>query len=326
VTLSTECLPAGTYYIFVAPQFTNVVSCPSDYALTVSCEPCYAPTGACCVDFVCVATNEEAECGAMGGQWTEGQTCPEFECPPCVYCTPCFTNFGEPRPTCDNAGSPDDWITNVTFNTINNETVNEPGPCSYGNYTSLSTEVAPGETYMLSVTFCSEGTWTEYVSVWIDWDQDCVLEESERYFLGSGVDATLTMDITVPEDAVDGPTLMRVIERYSAESIDPCEEYSYGEAEDYTVVVSGICGDLDYDGDVDVDDFFAFLDAFGTCDGDLKYNPDADFDGDSCITLVDYQMWMDCYRDANGKSFVPTMNRVNSRPAGQQAPRGARLP
>jgi hypothetical protein len=43
--------------------------------------PCAAPTGACCVDEECVATNTVDECDALGGVWYEGETCPEFMCP-----------------------------------------------------------------------------------------------------------------------------------------------------------------------------------------------------------------------------------------------------
>jgi hypothetical protein len=57
-----------------------------------------------------------------------------------------------------------------------------------------------------------------------------------------------------------------------------------------------ICGDLDNDGDVDNDDFWLFVAAYRSCTGDPNYNPDADFDGDGCITLVDYQAWYVCYR------------------------------
>ncbi|MBK9126677.1 MAG: hypothetical protein IPM13_02615 [Phycisphaerales bacterium] len=39
-TPQTECLPAGTYWIFVAPQFTTPVACPADYYVTVTCTPC----------------------------------------------------------------------------------------------------------------------------------------------------------------------------------------------------------------------------------------------------------------------------------------------
>lgn len=64
------------------------------------------------------------------------------------------------------------------------------------------------------------------------------------------------------------------------------------------------CGDLDQDGDVDVDDYWEFLAAFGTCEGNIKYNPLADSDGDHCITLVDYRAWRMCYKMANGFDFV----------------------
>jgi len=65
-----------------------------------------------------------------------------------------------------------------------------------------------------------------------------------------------------------------------------------------------ICGDIDEDGDVDIDDYWAFLDAFGTCVGHPKYNPLADMDGDGCVTLADYRAWRMCYKMANGKEFV----------------------
>ena len=39
-------------------------------------------TGACCVNFECVATNMEPECTAMGGTWYGGQNCATFYCPP----------------------------------------------------------------------------------------------------------------------------------------------------------------------------------------------------------------------------------------------------
>ncbi|MCD4819883.1 MAG: choice-of-anchor D domain-containing protein [Candidatus Cloacimonetes bacterium] len=141
-----------------------------------------------------------------------------------AYCTSTFSN------------TDDDYITNVTFNTINNSTGQE-GADSYGDYTSISTDVIIGETYNLSVSFFSEGTWTEYVKAWIDWNQDEVFDETgESYELGSGVDATLNMNITVPVDAVIGSTRMRVSERYT-QYPTACEVSTYGEVEDYTLNV-----------------------------------------------------------------------------------------
>ena len=40
----------------------------------------FPPTGACCIDEVCTATTGEVDCT---GFWYEGETCPEFQCPPC---------------------------------------------------------------------------------------------------------------------------------------------------------------------------------------------------------------------------------------------------
>lgn len=56
-----------------------------------------------------------------------------------------------------------------------------------------------------------------------------------------------------------------------------------------------IPGDLDGDGDIDWDDFFMFLSAFGKCEGQGGYNADCDYDSDNCITFVDYQMWYGYY-------------------------------
>ena len=76
-----------------------------------------------------------------------------------------------------------------------------------------------------------------------------------------------------------------------------------------------ICGDLDNDGNVDLDDYWMFLDAFGTCVGDPKYNAAADMDLDGCVTLVDYQAWRMCYKMANGKDFVAPKPKPMPKPA-----------
>jgi len=75
------------------------------------------------------------------------------------------------------------------------------------------------------------------------------------------------------------------------------------------------CGDLDSDGDVDLDDYWMFLDAFGSCIGQPKYNAAADLDGDGCVTLVDYQAWRMCYLMANGKEFVAPKPKPMPAPA-----------
>jgi hypothetical protein len=69
-----------TYYIVVDGY-------GSDYGnYTIDITECVIPTGACCIAEVCAFTGTEAECLDAGGDWYEGETCPEFECPvdPCA--------------------------------------------------------------------------------------------------------------------------------------------------------------------------------------------------------------------------------------------------
>lgn len=147
--------------------------------------------------------------------------------PPAANCDPCYTNIT------------DDWISEVTFNTINNVTGPEPGGCSYGDYTGINTTVIQGNSYDLTVTFFSDGTWDEYVSVWFDWNQNGDFEPTERTDLGNGIDATLTVSILIPPTALLGPTRMRVNEDWAAYAADACSTVSaFGETEDYTVIVS----------------------------------------------------------------------------------------
>lgn len=54
-------------------------------------------------------------------------------------------------------------------------------------------------------------------------------------------------------------------------------------------------GDLTGDGAVDGSDFSRFLATFGRCEGQAGYLADADYDGDQCITFVDYQTWYGYY-------------------------------
>lgn len=54
-------------------------------------------------------------------------------------------------------------------------------------------------------------------------------------------------------------------------------------------------GDLDGDGDVDLDDRNILRASLRTCIGDPAYNSDADYDGDGCITFIDYREWLKYY-------------------------------
>ncbi|NQV51714.1 MAG: T9SS type A sorting domain-containing protein [Flavobacteriales bacterium] len=142
------------------------------------------------------------------------------------YCTATYSNTS------------DDWISNVTFGSINNTT----GSASYTNYTSQSTTVTAGNSYAISVTVSTDGTWTQYASVWIDYNNDETFQDAtERVNLG-GVSIsssyTFTGTMIVPASAVGGTTRMRVIESYNAYAPSGgCVSSTYGEVEDYSVFI-----------------------------------------------------------------------------------------
>ena len=66
-----------------------------------------------------------------------------------------------------------------------------------------------------------------------------------------------------------------------------------------------IIGDLDGDHDIDGADFAIFLAAYDHCTGDPQYNAAADLDGDGCVTVVDYEQWLERYRAYLGNPFAP---------------------
>ena len=253
---TTPCvhLEPGIYYIQV--DTWSSPDCIPDFDLTIA--ECVMPTGRCCYDIppICVDGITEYECtNTYGGNWDEGLNCIDNPCPVPAYCDACFTN------------DTDDWITNVTFNTIDNTTGNEGDPCSYGDYTAQSTDIAQGLTYTLSVTF-SSGTYTECVRAWIDWNQDLDWDDAgEQYDLGSGASTTVTVDITVPGTATLGSTRMRVIERYST-CPGPCDSLSYGEIEDYTVNVITPPAPPDGKGEWDDDDADGYPNVCDNCPND----------------------------------------------------------
>jgi hypothetical protein len=149
---------------------------------------------------------------------------------PCAlaYCTPTFTTGVEP-------------ISNVTFNTINNNSANVCGAgLQYENFSATSTTVIKSSIYSLSVTGNTCGAFTNYIRAYVDWNIDGdFLDAGESFDLGTIVNTTtgvVTLPITIPAGANTGTTRMRIMKRYNAYSTDACQTGAgYGQAEDYTL-------------------------------------------------------------------------------------------
>jgi hypothetical protein len=55
--------------------------------------------------------------------------------------------------------------------------------------------------------------------------------------------------------------------------------------------VTHITGDLSGDSVIDIGDYHAFRKTMGKCTADQHFNPEADYDGDGCVSYRDYRIW-----------------------------------
>jgi microbial collagenase len=99
-------------------------------------------------------------------------------------------------------------------------------------------DLASGTSHAVTLTPGFDGgPWTEYFKIWIDFNGDADFEDAgEELFSGSGSSA-VSGSISIPAGAA-GTTRMRVSMKYGA-APTPCETFTYGEVEDYTVSFAG---------------------------------------------------------------------------------------
>ncbi len=126
----------------------------------------------------------------------------------------------------------DEYIDYVAIGGIANTTGANAG---YGNFTNLVGNVPYGSnTIQFSAGFTGSA-YTEYWSIWIDYNKNGTFETTEKVASGSSSSSgTLSSTFTVPTTALAGQTRMRVQMKYGSTST-ACETFTYGEVEDYTV-------------------------------------------------------------------------------------------
>lgn len=154
---------------------------------------------------------------------------------PQPYCGPlAYANAVEPITLVDFAG-----ISNVSDAAVD-------GSPDHEDFTDLEGEVRQGFTYNIKLEGNTDGAFTDYFTVFIDWNQNELLDDAgEVYVISStlngstGTDGMQVMqDLMVPEDALLGSTRMRVIKQFGVATLDPCAVGGFGQTEDYTVNVS----------------------------------------------------------------------------------------
>lgn len=141
--------------------------------------------------------------------------------------------------TTDGIGTSNEYVGNVTLNTINNTSTNPAAPANqYSDFTSISTSLQIGNTYIGEVLISNYFS-GDQAAIWIDFNQDGTFNTTTEQFILSGgaSGVAFTGSITIPGSAVTGSTRMRVRGNYTG-AMSPCGITTYGEVEDYTVNIA----------------------------------------------------------------------------------------
>ncbi|PIE48118.1 MAG: peptidase S8 [Flavobacteriales bacterium] len=138
----------------------------------------------------------------------------------------------------------DEYIQRVQLNLIDNSSGASSG---YTDFTNISTPLAQGETYTITITPKWTGsTYKEGYAVWIDYNHDGDFDDADEAVWTKSASTTSPVSgtFTVPQGTVLTDTRMRVSMKYNGTPTS-CETFNYGEVEDYTVSLTGSTGDTE---------------------------------------------------------------------------------
>ncbi len=120
----------------------------------------------------------------------------------------------------------------------NSDCADNTGYDGWSEYLELGpANLLPGESYDC---FMQTGYSNQYVTIWIDFNDDFELTADEQVltdFIMEDVGTMYTAIVSIPSDAQPGLHIMRARTNWQNPASDPCESYGYGEAEDYMVQV-----------------------------------------------------------------------------------------
>ncbi|APD05972.1 neutral protease [Flavobacteriaceae bacterium UJ101] len=138
----------------------------------------------------------------------------------------------------------DEYIQNVKIGTINKTS---DGGNGYSDFTSTSTNVSKNESYTITITPKWTGTtYNEGYAVWIDYNNDGDFNDANENVWSKAISKTTPVSgsFTIPSSASEGEVRMRVSMKYNGVPT-ACEAFSYGEVEDYTLVIGGGVTDIE---------------------------------------------------------------------------------
>ncbi len=153
-------------------------------------------------------------------------------------CGACYeSEYCQPR----NLDSNEEWIASVTIDTFQNLSQSDDG---YGDYTGLGAiKVEINETVEIEIApgFPDGISFTEFFSVWIDYDQNGIFNPSKE-LAWSNPEASrevVTASFDIPEDALLGNTRMRIgmLGLSETNSCPSSVVSKFGEYEDYCIEI-----------------------------------------------------------------------------------------
>ncbi len=143
----------------------------------------------------------------------------------------------------------DEYINNVSFNTINNTSA--CGNNGYTDFTGTNTSLAQGSTYALTITPAivnnsqAAAYTNDEIAAWIDFNNDFDFNDAGEQvaYVLVGAGWNNTFNVTIPLASYTGAVRMRVRISYQPDgAITPCGPASYGETEDYTINITSGAG------------------------------------------------------------------------------------
>lgn len=149
-----------------------------------------------------------------------------------------------PSSTSDSADYIDDFVATGSNTLTNNNTGAGTTSTGYSDFRPLSVNQVEGGVVNFTVDF--SGTFDTYgFNIWIDLNNDLDFDDAnEKVYASGGFFTGITDSFTVPTGITAGTYNMRIRADYFSTDPDPCGNISFGEAEDYNIVISELlCND-----------------------------------------------------------------------------------
>ncbi|MDY0143277.1 MAG: GEVED domain-containing protein, partial [Bacteroidales bacterium] len=161
--------------------------------------------------------------------------------------TICITSSSTCEPSYSYGTSSGDFVDGVELTGENSHSISNTSTGASASpyivdYSSThSADLKAGFSYALKLT---NGTYSgQTLAAWIDYNNDGIYSATEKLGEFSNIDGnqSVIINFTVPAGASIGTTKMLVRSVWSDTNIDPCETYSFGEAEIYGIKIIDPC-------------------------------------------------------------------------------------